>query len=89
MTHDPDIVRKVDRAVRISDGRASSEIRKADGFRPRPDNEDDATATEEYALVDGAGRIQIPVEFLERVNITQRAKIRVVGDTVTIVAQED
>ena len=89
VTHDPDIVRKVDRAVRISDGRASSEIRKTDGFRPRPDSEDDVTATEEYALVDGTGRIQIPVEFLERVNITDRAKIRVVGDTVIIVAQED
>ncbi len=88
VTHDPDIVSKVDRAVRISDGKTSSELRKADGFRRRSEGSQPG-ATEEYALVDGSGRIQIPEEFLKQVDITGRAKIRLTDGKVTIVAQEE
>ncbi len=88
VTHDPDIVSKVDRAVRISDGKTSSELRKADGFRRRSQGGEPG-ATEEYALVDGSGRIQIPEEFLKQVDITGRAKIRLTDGKVTIVAQEE
>ena len=88
VTHDPDIVSKVDRAVRISDGKTSSELRKADGFRRRSQGGEPG-ATEEYALVDASGRIQIPEEFLKQVDITGRAKIRLTDGKVTIVAQEE
>ena len=88
VTHDPDIVSKVDRAVRISDGKTSSELRKADGFRRRSQGGEPG-ATEEYALVDGSGRIQIPEEFLKQVDITGRAKIRLTDGKVTIIAQEE
>ena len=88
VTHDPDVVGKVDRAVRISDGKTSSELRRGDGFRRRTQG-GEAEETEEYALVDGAGRIQIPEEFLKRMAITDRARIRLADGKVTIVAQEE
>ena len=89
VTHDPDIVTKVDRAIRISDGKTSSELRQGDGFRRPSDGEEEPAATEEYALVDGTGRIQIPEEFLKQVDIAGRAKIQLIDGKVTIVAQEE
>jgi ABC-type lipoprotein export system ATPase subunit len=71
VTHDPDIAARVDRVVAIRDGRTSTEIfRRVRMEAGRPE-----VIHDEYVLVDAAGRLQIPREFLERLSIKERAKI--------------
>ena len=65
VTHDPDIAYKVGRVVLVRDGKTSTEIRRRVSYqRITGDAEADA-ALEEFTLVDGAGRVQIPREMLE------------------------
>lgn len=71
VTHDPDIAARVDRVVAIRDGRTSTEIYR----RVRFDGTKTEIVHDEYVLVDGAGRLQVPREFLESLNIHERAKI--------------
>ncbi len=84
VTHDPDIAARVDRVVAIRDGRTSAEI-----VRHVEVGQGKANVVHlEYALVDTAGRIQIPREFLEQLNIRERARL-VMGDgTIEIIPAE-
>ena len=75
VTHDPDIAARVDRVVAIRDGRTSTEIFR----RVRVDAGRPEVIHDEYVLVDAAGRLQIPREFLERLSIKERAKL-LLGD---------
>jgi ABC-type lipoprotein export system ATPase subunit len=71
VTHDPDIAARVDRVVAIRDGRTSTEVyRRVRMEAGRPE-----IVHDEYVLVDTAGRLQIPREFLERLSIRERAKL--------------
>ena len=75
VTHDPDIAARVDRVVAIRDGRTSTEIFR----RVRVEAGRPSVVHDEYVLVDAAGRLQIPREFLERLSIKERAKV-LLGD---------
>ena len=76
VTHDRQISRKVQRVVAIRDGKTSSEmimkqsyadrITGISGFAPVLDGEDAHT---EYAVIDRAGRIQIPREYLDKIKL--------------------
>ena len=92
VTHDPEIASRVNRVVAIRDGRTSMEI-----FR-KVEQSGGVTHVvhDEYVLVDSAGRLQIPREFLERLSIGDRAKlflgegrIEVLPDTVRRVPVEE
>ncbi len=85
VTHDRQISKKVDRVVAIRDGRTSSEfIRKrsyaeelaqiSSGMLVEDDDED---THEELAVVDRAGRIQIPKEYLNSIGVEGRDKLKV------------
>jgi ABC-type lipoprotein export system ATPase subunit len=71
VTHDPDIAARVDRVVAIRDGRTSTEIYR----RVRFEGTEAKVAHEEYVLVDAAGRLQIPREYLEALDIRERARV--------------
>lgn len=71
VTHDPDIAARVDRAVAIRDGRTSTEIFR----KSRVEAGSIQTYHDEFVLVDGAGRLQVPREMLERLDIHDRAKL--------------
>ncbi|MCC7365954.1 MAG: ABC transporter ATP-binding protein [Dehalococcoidia bacterium] len=75
VTHDPDIAAKVDRVVAIRDGRTSVEIFR----RIRKDGNDVDVTHDEFVLVDGAGRLQVPRELLEQLSIRDRARV-MLGD---------
>lgn len=71
VTHDPDIAARVDRVVAIRDGRTSTEIFR----RVRFEGTETRVVHEEYVLVDAAGRLQIPREYLEELEIEERARV--------------
>ncbi|MDF2724839.1 MAG: transporter related [Paenibacillus sp.] len=90
VTHDLTLASKVDRVVAIRDGLTSTEFVKRNPDLGA-DGEDEAEARhsmkeghEEYVVLDRAGRLQIPKEFLQALNITNKASMEFDGKTITI-----
>ena len=88
VTHDADIAYKVDRVVVIRDGKMSTEIRRKATFQQASDSGEAEQLLEEFSLVDGSGRVQIPRELLERLRIRNRARVRLEDDRVTLTPEE-
>ena len=84
VTHDPDIAYKVDRVVMIRDGKTSTEIRRKATFHRLHGTPSTGNPLEEFTLVDGSGRVQIPKELLEALKIGKRVKIQIEGGKVTL-----
>jgi ABC-type lipoprotein export system ATPase subunit len=72
VTHDPQIAEFVDRIVAIRDGKTSTEIKEERG------------EYEEYVVLDSAGRLQVPKEYLERFRIKDRAKLELADEGILI-----
>ena len=84
VTHDPDIAYKVGRVVMIRDGKMSTEIRRRVTYqRIRGEAEVDQPL-EEFVLVDGNGRVQIPRDLLDELSIGEKARVQIEDGTVTI-----
>lgn len=80
VTHDPAIADRVNRVVTIRDGRTSTETyRRLEVHGGRT-----AVIHDDYAVVDSAGRLQIPREMLERLAIAERARVEFAGDRVEV-----
>lgn len=88
VTHDTDIAYKVGRVAMIRDGKMSTEIRRKVTFQRLSGAPDTAQPLEEFTLVDGSGRVQIPREFLEILKIKERARVRIEDGKVTLVPEE-
>ena len=84
VTHDPDIAHKVGRVVMIRDGKMSTEIRRKVTFQRIGGDIETDQPLEEFVLVDGNGRVQIPRELLERMNIGEKARVQIEEGRVTI-----
>lgn len=82
VTHDPAVASKVNRTVVIRDGRLSSEILRRVSYRA---GEGDVER-DEYTVVDSAGRLQIPPEFLRSLEIHERVRVLLEGDHVRVYA---
>ncbi|WP_367650786.1 ATP-binding cassette domain-containing protein [Nocardioides sp. zg-1308] len=78
VTHDAAVSGQVARTVAIRDGRTSSEVVRSDADAGSP-----ATA-EEYAVMDRAGRVQLPREFREALELTRRVRLALADDHVEI-----
>jgi hypothetical protein len=57
--------------VAIRDGRTSTEIYRRVYFEGAKTE----VVHEEYVLIDAAGRLQVPREYLDRLNIHERARV--------------
>lgn len=83
VTHDPLLARKVDRVVSIRDGKISSEMLRAKSYKEELDELDRISNDEaedfhvEYAVLDRAGRLQIPPTYLESIGIKNTNKIKI------------
>jgi ABC-type lipoprotein export system ATPase subunit len=81
VTHDPQIARAVDRVVTIRDGSTSSETvrRVADVEAALAQGAQQASAAmhvyEEFVVVDGAGRLQIPPDLRAEMDIGDRVTL--------------
>ncbi|HYH93025.1 MAG TPA: ATP-binding cassette domain-containing protein [Candidatus Saccharimonadales bacterium] len=79
VTHDPQVSGQVGRTVRIRDGRTSSETlrRGAAGTAAQ-------TAGEEFAVLDRAGRLQLPQAHIEALALERRVRLRLEDDHIGI-----
>jgi ABC-type lipoprotein export system ATPase subunit len=87
VTHDPKVMSKVDRVVAIRDGKTSSETVR----RIALDLSDFAEANmvlgethDEFIVLDAAGRLQIPREYLEKLEIRGKVRLEMAGDEIVI-----
>jgi putative ABC transport system ATP-binding protein len=67
--------------VAIRDGRTSSEVLRR---TETSSNGDTHVIAEEYAVMDRAGRVQIPREYREALELTRRVRLALEADHVTI-----
>jgi putative ABC transport system ATP-binding protein len=85
VSHDADIAHHVDRVVAIRDGKTSSEtVRQAAPQAGEEIHKETAETFEEVVLVDSAGRLQVPREFLEQFDIQGRVQLEVLEDGILI-----
>ncbi|HEY7466978.1 MAG TPA: ABC transporter ATP-binding protein [Dehalococcoidia bacterium] len=84
VTHDPAIANQIDRVVAIRDGRISTESFRRVAFEGR----ESYVYHDEYAVVDRTGRLQIPKEYLQRIDVTERAKLRLVEGMVEVLPED-
>ncbi|PJF34563.1 MAG: ABC transporter [Candidatus Thermofonsia Clade 1 bacterium] len=78
VTHDASVASRVDRVIGMRDGRTSTEI-----VRRRAEDGQIASA-DEYAIVDRAGRLQLPQAYLEKLGIAERARLKLRHDHVGV-----
>jgi len=97
VTHDPQIARQVDRVVAIRDGRTSSETVRVESRRGERGEHRSSVVDSlsfplsplpseysEYVVVDSAGRLQVPKEYLEQVGVGDRATLEVTDEAILI-----
>ncbi len=94
VSHDPQISHHTDRVVAIRDGKTSTETVRAaassapavaPGEAPRHPSTHSAPAHfEELIVLDSAGRLQIPRDYLEALNIGDRVRLELSGEHLTI-----
>ena len=77
VSHDPSIAQHVDRVVAVRDGKLASEtvrVQKSDGGEHHV----------ELSVLDAAGRVQLPREYLEQFNIKRRVTIETTAEGILI-----
>ncbi|MGW0822226.1 ATP-binding cassette domain-containing protein [Streptomyces sp. NPDC002845] len=81
VTHDTAVASAVRRTVAIRDGRTASEVLR----RTTTDDQGRTTTTaREYATVDRAGRLQLPRDFTEALDIRERVLLELEPDHITV-----
>ena len=78
VTHDAAVSGQVARTVAIRDGRTSSELLRSH------DTADQPGRSEEFAVMDRAGRVQLPREYREALDLTRRVRLALADDHVQI-----
>ena len=85
VTHDPAIAASVDRVVAIRDGRIATETYRHYEYTTAGERE---VVHREYAVVDRAGRLQIPKPFMDALDLRERARVLLTSDHVTIYPED-
>ncbi|HEV7741818.1 MAG TPA: ABC transporter ATP-binding protein [Pseudolysinimonas sp.] len=81
VTHDPAVSEHVNRTVRIRDGRTSTETLRSTNV----DAEGRAVrVAEEFAVLDRAGRMQLPAEFTSTLALKDRVRLSLEADRVEV-----
>jgi ABC-type lipoprotein export system ATPase subunit len=98
VTHDRQISKKVKRVVAISDGRISSEFIMRESYAQRladltgfgQENMDDVNGHQEYVVLDRAGRLQIPKEYLDKVDVKDSRMVMSIDDEgkITLIPEQ-
>jgi ABC-type lipoprotein export system ATPase subunit len=81
VTHDKNVAGQVRRAVAIRDGRTSSEVRRS---ARRTADGTEQHISEEYAVLDRTGRLQLPAGFVEALGLRDRVRLNLEPDHVEV-----
>jgi len=87
VTHDIRIEEEVDRIVTIRDGRTSLETIRTPQFH-RPDTGPEGTL-DEFVILDSAGRLQLPREYVDKLNLKGRVRVLLAEDHITVWPEEN
>jgi len=79
VTHYPGVAEHMDRVLHIRDGRISSESHLESARAGAGD-----TLPEEYLVVDRVGRLQLPQEYVDKLNMQGLAKADIAGNQINI-----
>ncbi|GAA2172266.1 ABC transporter ATP-binding protein [Arthrobacter parietis] len=81
VTHDPTVSEHVKRTVQIRDGRCSTETLRRTGVN---NDGDEHLIAEEFAVIDRVGRLQLPQEFMESLDMKDRVRLGLEPDHVRV-----
>jgi ABC-type lipoprotein export system ATPase subunit len=81
VTHDPQVSGQVRRTIAIRDGRISSEVLRRTTV---DDRGREAHVAQEYSVLDRAGRLQIPRDFLQALQLRDRVRLALEPDHVGV-----
>jgi ABC-type lipoprotein export system ATPase subunit len=81
VTHDPLVSESVARTVRIRDGRISTETLRRSAYTHL---EGHHVVAEEFAVLDRAGRLQLPVDYVKALRLSKRVRLVLEDDHVEI-----
>ncbi|MEU8229190.1 ABC transporter ATP-binding protein [Actinoplanes sp. NPDC048967] len=81
VTHDRNVAGEVRRAVAIRDGRTAAEVRRS--ARRGIDGVEELVS-EEYAVLDRNGRLQLPAAFVEALTLRDRVRLTLEPDHVAV-----
>lgn len=80
VTHDPELAKKVDRVAAIRDGKISSELLRRTSYAEelaQLERQEAETTHVEYAILDKAGRLQVPQGYLEAIGVRNTNRLKV------------
>lgn len=86
VTHDTGVTEHVERTVRIRDGRTATETLR------RTDTDDagrSVRTAQEYAVLDRAGRMQLPADFVSTLDLRERVRLSLEPDHVRVAPGHD
>ncbi|MBX3080429.1 MAG: ABC transporter ATP-binding protein [Anaerolineae bacterium] len=78
VTHDVQVATRVDRVVGMRDGRTSIEILRRRAASGQTLSED------EYVILDRAGRLQLPQAFIDKLQLEDRARVKLLSDHIGV-----
>jgi ABC-type lipoprotein export system ATPase subunit len=81
VTHDPLVSEQVGRTVAIRDGRTSSETLRRSQFSEGGEHQ---VISEEFAVLDRAGRLQLPRAHVEALGLEGRVRLHLESDHISI-----
>jgi len=88
VSHDPGIARHVGRVVAIRDGKLATEtvrqMSSGGDYGGEEGQDEQEEIYEELVVLDSAGRLQVPKEYLEYFEITGRARLELAEDGILI-----
>ena len=76
VTHDPTVADHVRRTIRIRDGRTSTETLR--------NLSEGAGVAQEFAIIDSAGRLQLPEEYVERFGLADKVRLSPTDDHIQV-----
>src|SRR5690349_1601585 len=81
VTHDHNVAAEVRRAVAIRDGRTAAEVRRS---ARRGSDGVEELVSEEYAVLDRNGRLQLPAAFVEALTLRDRVRLTLEPDHLAV-----
>jgi ABC-type lipoprotein export system ATPase subunit len=81
VTHDASVSEQVNRTIAIRDGRISTEVLRTTATNAEGEAE---RQSQEYSVLDRAGRLQLPVDFIAALDLKNRVRLALEPDHVGV-----